>query len=283
MNNKFVIGFVRFSIILEKDKGAWFSSRELDWDEHIKQILDSSRLKSRLKLFRYSLTQLNLQTHKPDPGWFRLIVFISTMLNGEFKKELYEMQKEFTWLTFIERSPQEGMGADLSALSLLKEIKFDNKKIPVLTFRLDDDDFLSINYLQKIIEYCSEEYIDKVVTFPHGYKCLWNPSLEKILQLQEVRRPFIAIGLSAISCFNAEKGIFESRISTVFTGINHKQIPDHFNTIIDDSECMYVWSHHSDQDTFGRFKSEIMTEANHFVIEKNFHTNFPALNGKTLI
>lgn len=258
-NNKPVICALRFSIVLERDKDSWISSRDNLWEEHISKMMDLKRLRFRLFLLEnIVIPQLLLQTVPVDKSWFRLLIFTSTLLPDIIIDQLNALALNHNWISIVKRAPSEWMSVDIATAIALDSIFQGNPKdkIPFCSMRLDDDDFLSIDFMEKIQSYISMENVNKFVTFPFGDKILWDEHTHAICNVEPVERPYIAIGLSAICEFDSLNNTIVSAVKTVFAGINHKKIGDKYNCIIDDSKGMYLWSHHFSQDTFNKFEDE---------------------------
>ncbi|UBQ40023.1 glycosyltransferase [Comamonas thiooxydans] len=249
------VGLMRFSTISSRDKGAFISSREKSWDEHIASILDPRRLEFRINfLSKITLPQIDNQTLRADPSWFSFIVIISELLPENFKKILYSEKEKYPWLKVVERGVDDWVGAELLIKESLLSMDYTDE-VPFLSFRLDDDDSISVKFLEKSQFYINGDNVDKFLTFSRGAKILWAKNDFSIKNYQKEHRPFIAIGLGAISNFNYQTGDFSSKIRTVFIGLNHYEIKENNSFIDDESEDMFIWSHHASQDTFGRFKS----------------------------
>lgn len=254
-----MIGILKFSVLSKKEINSWISSRERSWDEHVASILDSNRLNFRTEiLLNGLLKQISLQTIPLDQNWFKLIIVISTLLPSQYKSKLYLAAKHYPWLDIIERGPDEWIGAEAIITEALVEMMSGNKSQSISTFmsfRLDDDDFLPVDYVERCQSHIKKENINKFVTFPLGAKILWTKDSIKICNYEVASRPFIAIGLGVICAFDSDRRKIISEIKSVFVGVNHYKIKDSFDHIIDNSSDMFLWSHHHSQDTFGRFKS----------------------------
>lgn len=277
---KKVVGVVNFSTLCKKNAGSFISSREQEWELHVQKTLDDERLKLRTKLFcEISIPQLDLQVYESSLVSFELVVLISEILPDVYKNELYDLSKIRPWLVIEERKENDWLdarGAIRRSVARLTE-KDSGEKHLFASFRLDDDDFLSINYLHKLSGYISEGNLNKFVTFPIGKKCVWKNN--KIVNLAEFDSPLIAIGLAHIGLYNKSKDELCTKPESVFAGINHYEINKDYEVIEDRSESMYFWSQHSFQDTAGRFKhseiNEFWDDSDYSLLKK--FKNFPIL------
>lgn len=246
-------------MISKREVGSYISSRERPWDEHVASILNHDRLAFRSNLLINGIFhQLSKQTLKADESWFRLIVATSSLLPVEFKERLYSEARKYPWLRVIEKDPEEWVGAEKLINSALIEMTGDliqSEQLPFLSFRLDDDDFIPVDYLERCKLHIVANNINKFLTFKNGAKVLWSKESGKICNFEKLERPFIAIGLGAVCSYDPSKKVISSKVKSVFAGISHYEIESSHEVIIDDSDGMFIWSHHSSQDTHGRFKS----------------------------
>lgn len=251
-----IVGVMKFSTISSKDKGSFISSREKTWEEHVKSILDPNRLQFRLKfLTEVTLPQLANQSLKPDAEWFSFIVITSSLLPDNIRSALHSSARKYPWLRVVERGEDDWIGVAKWTKESLSQMDYHGTKVPFLSFRLDDDDTLSEQYLESAQAHICPANIDKILSFSRGAKILWDTNSFAVRNYQEEYRPFIAIGLGAIAAFNFEAKDFASNIQTVFVGGNHYQIKESYSVIEDETPRMFIWSHHSSQDTHGRFSS----------------------------
>lgn len=251
-----IVGAMRFSTISSRDKGAFVSSRERSWEDHVAAILSPERLRFRLRfLTEVTLPQIAAQTIVPHQDWFRLSITTSNLLPPEMLAVLHDEEAKYPWLRIAERGVDDWVGLPALCKTALTEMPFTGTYEPVLTFRLDDDDTIPTNYIERAQPRITPDNIDKILTFSNGAKVLWSPDDFTIQNYEEISRPFIAIGLGAITAFDFDKKDFVSNMQTVFVGFNHYDIRERLAFIEDDTPGMFIWSHHPSQDTFGRFKS----------------------------
>lgn len=254
-----IVGLIRFNLISKKEIGSYISSRERQWDEHVATIMDHERLIFRSSLLINGvLKQISIQTLNPSESWFRLIVVISTLLPSEFKSQLYTVAKSYSWLQIVEKNPEEWVGAEQLICNALNEITCNSTSfdpVPFLSFRLDDDDFLPVDYLERCQSHIAIKNINKFLTYKNGAKILWSKDNCKICNYEKIERPFIAIGLGAVCRYDPSSNKIDSKVKSVFAGISHYDIKNAHEFIVDNSDHMFIWSHHNFQDTHGVFKS----------------------------
>lgn len=253
-----MVGVMFFSILTKRSTGSWISSRENDWEDHVKNILSIDRLRFRLKLLtEVTIPQLAQQTLKPDRSWFRFIIITSKLLPDEIKDALYEAAKSHPWLSIQERGPDDWLAAEPAVGLELKDMPcaYDTETFPFFSFRLDDDDFLALSYLEKTQQYIRHENVNKLVTYDKGEKILWDIENARICNIASNEKAFLALGLGAVCEADTKTKNVVSDVKSVYVGKNHFELGEDYQHIIDHSESMYVWSHHPSQDTFGRFKS----------------------------
>lgn len=254
-----IIGIINFSVLIKRNTGSWISSRESEWTEHVNRMLNPERLEFRIQLLTEGiLRQFDKQTLPPSAEWFRLAIVTSSLLPEKYRQKLDLAASIRPWLKIEERTPDDWIAVDkiIEDFTKIHTQRNQSPSTPFLSFRLDDDDLLSISYLEKCQHYITKENIGKLLTFQSGIKALWDVDDRRIENLAEVTKPFIAIGTAAICEAERSTGKVISTPKSVFVGGNHYDIPKRFPTIIDNSPNMYLWSHHKTQDTHGRFKSD---------------------------
>lgn len=250
------VGLMKFSAISTRDTNSFISSREKGWDAHLASILDPVRLRFRLRfLMEVTLPQLEHQTLKPDREWFALVIVTTTLLPEDIKSALHDATRKYPWLRIVERGVDDWVGMTQAGKHALLAMEYIGNQVPFLTFRLDDDDTLPLQYLEKARGHVVPSNVDKVLTFTRGAKILWRSSEFVVCNYAEERCPLIAIGLAAIAAFDFERKDFASKLQTVFVNLNHYMIKDSLPVIEDETPHMFIWSHHVFQDTFGRYKS----------------------------
>lgn len=263
-NTNPIIGIINFSVLIKRNAGSWISSRESEWTDHVDRILNPERLEFRIQLLTEGLLpQFDKQTLTPSAEWFRLAIVTSSLLPQKYKQALQLAASTRPWLEVIERTPDEWIAVDkiIEDFTRGQMNRAELASFPFLSFRLDDDDFLSINYLEKCQQYTTRDNIGKFLTFPNGIKVLWAMKERRIDNISEVTKPFIAIGTAAVCEAERQTGKVISNPKSVFVGGNHYDIPKRFPTITDVSPNMFLWSHHATQDTHGRFKADAFKES----------------------
>lgn len=253
-----MVGVIFFSILTRKSTGSWISSRENEWEDHVKNILEPNRLKFRLKLLsEVIIPQFADQTLKPEASWFRLVIITSNMLPDETKTGLYAAVADYPWITVQERGPDDWLAAEKAVGDSIKLMpcRYDTPTFPFFSFRVDDDDFLPVNYLEHTQKHVRHENVNKLVTYDRGEKILWDMDTASICNIEHNVKAFLALGLGAVCEANTSNKEVVSEIKSVYVGKNHFELGGDYSHIIDNTDSMYIWSHHASQDTFGRFKS----------------------------
>ncbi|MDG9888154.1 glycosyltransferase [Pseudomonas juntendi] len=257
-----MVGVIFFSILTKKSTGSWISSRENEWEDHVKNILDPDRLKFRMKLLsEVIIPQLVDQTLKPDSSWFRLVIITSNMLPDQFKTALYQAVEPYPWIQIQERGPDDWLAAEKAVADSIKSMPchYDTPTFPFFSFRVDDDDFLPLNYLENTQKYVRHENVNKLITYDRGEKILWDMETASICNIEKNVKAFLALGLGAVCEADTSSKAVVSEVKSVYVGKNHFELSGDYSHIVDNTESMYIWSHHASQDTFGRFKSTSFT------------------------
>ncbi|WP_321990729.1 glycosyltransferase [Marispirochaeta aestuarii] len=193
---KKIFGFIRYSILVDNTEGsAWGMGRNISYGKLKEELFSETRLKQRGFLFENftlpSLASLQSQDHE-----LRIFILTSELLPAWHMDYLNRLKQDYP---FIEIYP-----VDTKIGSMQKGVeKIINERVPdnevYCTFRIDDDDALSLSFIQDLKKYIEEPYVGMGITFPLGYSGYFDYEKEKITLYGETYIPMTSQGLSLIS------------------------------------------------------------------------------------
>ena len=114
-----------------------------------------------------------------------------------------------------------------------------NKGMSVAYFRLDDDDLLSINYLDQLAHYNNIAFKNMAISFNKGVVAHFNKSY---VDLRVCNKQFLAIGQAYIGSFI--NGVLEIPLN-----LSHHNLDSQIPVILDSREFTYLWTLHDEQDS----------------------------------
>lgn len=112
----------------------------------------------------------------------------------------------------------------------------------VALFRVDDDDLLSKYYIDNLSMFVSDSFHGMAVSFGRGYSAQFNE--DSFQDFRSCTKRFIAIGQAYIFEWKGSGDINLPKIHA------HNKLDDFIPVIVYSKLPLYLWTHHSHQDTF---------------------------------
>lgn len=243
---------VRYSLLLESLK-AWVISRT-DLETYKENLFNIERIQNRYKLFKnFTLPSLAQQKSIKDcikgTNISKLQVFLVTSeeLPNEHKKELDDLLKEYKWLNVRYLSSKE-KGIETVVTDYIESL-YAQVREPILysNIRLDDDDILSVDFLDRLNSYVTEENIGRAITFANGYYGVYDSKTESFTQLCDLFSPKLALGLALVNKYDSNG--YASKIKSIYGAGNHNRIDRRIPTITDGRAPSYIRTVHMHADS----------------------------------
>jgi hypothetical protein len=208
-----IFGIIRFSFIPD-DPHRFKTSRGKEGAEAIEAVLSDERLSTRFRLFeKYTLPSIIAQTDKN----FRIIILASALLPAKWRERLDYLTRNVPQISVHYGKPQP-VGQFLNAV--LPELAPDEWRT---TFRLDDDDGLAEDYIERLHEIARPEFCGMCVSFPR------TVHIEDDGQNTPVFYPVWTAKHSAGLAYIGKPG----KEKTVYSAGSHTRVDEHQLTIID--------------------------------------------------
>lgn len=227
----YFIGSTRFSLYNPKSK-SWKISSSSE-KKYLDELYSDERLKTRFDIFINKA--LPLYKEMSEGFFYKHIVQYSSYMPEIWKKKLKEETKGYDFIVLSESDKEV---TPLPIASLLKG----NKSGTLISFRVDDDDLLSKNYLHSLSNYSKEIYEGMLVSFGYGSIALYENG--RFVDFRECHRRFLALGMASIGRYNAEKESYWLPQSG-----RHEKVDTVSPTIVDSREPMFIWTQSTSQDT----------------------------------
>lgn len=237
----YFIGQTRFSLYIP-GSNAWNVSNFTE-EEYIAHLFSDERMAIRAKIFsEISVPMLAKMKGEFD---YKHIVSYSSIMPEKWKKVLFDLQKEYPFIYLHE--------ADSNKVNPIYQVLKNKPNGCVAFFRLDDDDLLSINFLNSLSKYNNLAFRNMAVSFGKGFAGYYKEN--HFIDFRECKQRFIAIGQAYIGTYIDGKVELPAMHS-------HHNLDENYPVIVDSREFMYIHTHHAQQDTNYRFSNDPSNKTN---------------------
>lgn len=262
---KKIIGVTFFSVL--QGLSNKYVIHKKDYNDYMADLFSKSRLDLKSEIF-FELSLPSLQQMDKKGCSYKHYILYSEQLPEYFKLKIQKALSEYSFLKGVQID-------DYNSFDIKSILSEDVDKEEVFAyFGLDDDDLISIDYLQKIKRYINEEFIGFNISLSKGFSGYYDG---KISNIREFRFPFINIGQARV-CNRTEYGdIYIPKKGS------HMRTDEYCPTIVDSTSPTFFWLRHHMQDTFSTSNlSDIKAKINrdldeHGYPKSSFLKKFPAL------
>ena len=229
-----IIGFCRFSFFGPSDTRLSYD----DEQEAYRQLYADRRMQSRFFLFENLLLPSIACQNDTD---FKLTILTSQIMPKRYRNRLSAL---------CETVPQIDVhfAKDTNLKNVMKpmlqEASSDGAD-ELVQFRIDDDDAVSCNYVERLRALAAQSPAQKIISMPTGLMVYQTPKRQGI---GRIFRPFTGAGFA----FHAQKG----RHRQVFQ-FAHNQAKKFFRTVSDPTGCSHIQSVHLSSDTGQRQEKRV--------------------------
>lgn len=251
VNCKPVIIQISYSL-LNIHRQGWRIGRQ-DLETYRKQLFDSARLSFREKLFRLvTIPSLQAMLRKSSGQNLRVLVYTSLSLPPPFLQNLHTLVDELGCgevLGIEEHEKFRYPDVIPRVLCKMADVSEVQRRLTFAAVRIDDDDALSSNYIDRLSQYISQSYSGFAVSFGRGYVGHFDNQAQKFVRIRDVYQPMSSRGLAAICTYDMASRRFSSTCASAFMLGEHPTVDRRFPTIIDSREPVFFASEHTQQDT----------------------------------
>lgn len=232
-----VVGVTRFSVVKPGGSGLNLVAKNKgDENEYLKQLFNEERMLDRIHIFG-KLAAPIYQTFADRYNYVHLVQY-SRELPERYRNALFEIAEKYPVV---------------KPVLVTTESIVDSVKKHVLTWdrgfrgvfvwiRVDDDDLLSVDYLDALSRYVSAENVGTAVSF--STLIVGQYSSERLLNFHQANQPKNSIGQAYICWANRITGVIDTPPM-----YSHAEIDKHLPLILDPTEAHALQVRHAFQDT----------------------------------
>lgn len=231
------MGITRYSVF-QPDSGAWNLSRDARGLQDYRDALWApERLNPRATIF-LDLGAPILQRLADRHDYTHIVQYSDTMPEL-WLSQLRVAAQRYPVLTLVEASTPPDLGR------LVHQIVRDSDRPsrPVVQFRLDDDDLVGVDYLDRIAEFSTRADAGRAISLATGYTGFFRDG-GLVGPVRKIRRVFGAQGLAYVGWY--DRGADRVDIKA---GGKHYQVDRRMPTLVDSRVPAYFQMRHVGQDT----------------------------------
>lgn len=228
------VGITRFSVVNAKNSGFLIDSA--DRKKYLRELFNDERLLDRMFILeKVAAPVYNMLAEKHD---YTHLIQYSPELPVVWKQRLLELSQKFPCIV-----PVEVIDADIADSVREYVLSWEKDFIgEFVWFRIDDDDVLSLDFLDAVERYVSRETVGFALSFGRVYSGIFSGG--QFMDLHRVHSPFNSQGQAYICRANLPLGIIESPGM-----VPHHRPNLHVPVIVQDLEPYAFWTRHPLQDT----------------------------------
>lgn len=241
--DKHKVIIVRYSVLLSKPT-SFIIGRELDYGRYKEALFASKRLEIHEFLFlNVTLASLLEQLESGHKKNTTVFVLTSDQLPSKYLQTLEYLETKYSWFKLLKITGNEGISKKVKT-----NLNFAATTL-VATIRLDDDDALSMDFLDKIDDYLIDTNNDTCISFSKGLSSKFCTQTLKYVATVETVTPKIALGLTYIDTYEPTS---KQNFKTIFDLGNHNKIDQIKPLIINSDQVSFLRTLHQESDTKGQ-------------------------------
>jgi hypothetical protein len=215
----------RFSI-LDESSNFWILTREnKNRDELKNKLFSEDRLSEKMKVFKNITYKSIINQENKNFIW---LIVTSNELPEKYKSELYSIESENIKVYEVDKMSEFN--------KLINSYEYESE---YCTARLDDDDGLSLDFVERLNSIYKNSDKSEIVSFPFGRKITFKDD-KLYLENKTIYQEKIAIGLTK---FNGN----------IYSCGNHNKVDEKYKVIYDYTEDMYLLYCSNNCDTKRKF------------------------------
>lgn len=269
--NPAVMISTRYSVLLRGSK-SWAIGRDKSLDDYRTALFDDARLDLHHHLFtRLTLPSLKAQIPALSATDFRLAISISDELPAHHRAALERETSDIDWVRIL-RVPAEAENIP-HGKHLRDFLAERGEPGPYAHVRLDDDDALTSDFIERIRGYATVENAGRAVSLGRGIMADFDTDSRRFTAFQEMHYPKVAMGLTLIGIYQGDE---KRPLPQIYGTGNHVSIDLRVPTIIDSRKIAFLRTMHSLSDTRATRRSDatekmdLATAREHFPVLANF-------------
>lgn len=192
---KHIIIGIRYSLLVNNPI-MWSIGADIDFDSYKDKVLSPKRLATREAIFQSIClpSLVNINKNIPQNVNFKVVIMASALLPVINKSFLEKIETEHSFIEIVYRSPDEADVLEILSQSIESTVKEGEMYASV---RLDDDDALSLDWLNQTLGYIKPHFSNMVISLVGGFAALVDEN-GKMKSLANYKWRFASAGQSYI-------------------------------------------------------------------------------------
>ncbi|OZI56392.1 glycosyltransferase [Bordetella genomosp. 4] len=231
---------IRYSVLSKSLSESWVVGRD-EFENYRANLFATDRLQARQDLFeRITLPSLVQQTKRPSADWLTVFLLVSEEMPEHSRQQLADLVSKYDWIR-IAPLPVENttLGAPVAAA-----LRQENGELAYATVRLDDDDALSYDYFERLLEYVQPSFDGFCISFGKGVAALMQDG--KFTSFREYYFPKCAQGMAFV---NYKPKAKPAKLKSVYALGHHQRVDKRVPTILDSRYHSFLRAIHDHADT----------------------------------
>lgn len=236
-NNVPYVGVTRFSVVNPRGAGLRMVTKEgSDHAKYLSMLFDDERLRARFHIFGEIAAPVYQRFAENYD--YRHIVQYSEELPKRWKQQLFDIAAKYPVIKLTKVTDEDMVD------SVKKEVMSwgDSFRGTFVWFRVDDDDVLSVDYLEALSQFVNPYNVGMAVSFSMLASGIFVGG--ELGDLRLIRMPLSGLGLAFICRADLNLGSIETPGM-----IPHPRVDRHLPTISSAIAPHALWMRHIDQDT----------------------------------
>lgn len=263
---------VRFSVVTAQ-RESWLIGRNKSAAEYQKDLFNDERLRLHHHLFAtVTLPSLEAQVPTLSDNRFRLYAITSSDLPRQYALALDELISQYSWAR-VKRVPSDAKQVphDECIAEFLSDVGHGQGSY--VHVRLDDDDALAADFIERIAGSATSENVGKAVSLAKGYAALFDSTQGGFTSVIEYRSPMAAQGLSYIGAYKECRPV--GRVANVYALGNHLRVDTRVPVILDSRFPAFLRTYHKESDV--QVSSSIKFPTGETVTQSELSQRFPSI------
>jgi hypothetical protein len=246
-NSNPVIFTLRYSVLQNNYKKIFNSMGRFEYEDYKAQLFSERRLKTHFHLFStLTLPSVAAASRSAPDVDLGLYILVSTELPPEHRAALDELVSQYDFIRVVAVAPEMGAPHRECILEFLRGTGAETATYAHC--RLDDDDAISDDFLQRLSRYIAPEFSGFGVSLCSGFLATYDEEANMV-GLYEYNYPKCSIGLAAIGTFDRKQHNSPRDVINIYEMGSHTKLDRRVPVIIDSMQPAFLRAIHSEQDS----------------------------------
>jgi len=236
---------IRYSVLLRSAPKAKMFRKQAgqSFEDYKRTLFAPERLAQRLhSLSNVTLPSIAGQSQTKN---VHVVIYTSTELPRDHHGRLLQEIGRFPFAKVCEIAPNEKLDCNIE----LKNILASARSSLYAHARLDDDDALARDYVERLRNYVVEENVGKAISFGSGIAGIFDVGAGRYTEFFRYYQPKSSCGLAIVGAFHHHSEKFQSTSANVYALGGHPRVDMRVPLILDSRDVSFLYSIHPDQDT----------------------------------